>query len=166
MQPILDAYDARAILPEDGCAGALAGRIWRPELSGPSVVAVRQAAGGAPELVDITRAFPTIRDLCEAPDPAAALRGAVGETVGPLDAVLANTPPDTRDPSKPWLVAPIDLQAVKAAGVTFAVSMLERVIESGRAATRTPRRRSASRSGASSATTCAGSSPARRRRWR
>ncbi|QRE74773.1 fumarylacetoacetate hydrolase family protein [Methylobacterium aquaticum] len=129
MQPILDAYDARAILPEDGCAGALAGRIWRPELSGPSVVAVRQAAGGAPELVDITRAFPTIRDLCEAPDPAAALRGAVGETVGPLDAVLANTPPDTRDPSKPWLVAPIDLQAVKAAGVTFAVSMLERVIE-------------------------------------
>ncbi len=69
---------------------------------------MRQAAGGAPELVDITRAFPTIRDLCEAPDPAAALRGAVGETVGPLDAVLANTPPDTRDPSKPWLVAPID----------------------------------------------------------
>ena len=29
----------------------------------------------------------------------------------------------------PWLLAPIDLQAIKAAGVTFAISMLERVIE-------------------------------------
>ncbi len=129
MQPILDAFDARAILPEDGCAGALAGRVWRPELNGPSTVAVRPGADGTPELVDITRAFPTIRDLCEAADPAGALRAAAGETVGTLDAVLANTPPDTRDPSRPWLLAPIDLQAVKAAGVTFAVSMLERVIE-------------------------------------
>ena len=43
--------------------------------------------------------------------------------------MLANTPPDARDPGKPWLLAPIDLQAVKAAGVTFALSMLERVIE-------------------------------------
>jgi len=37
--------------------------------------------------------------------------------------------PDGRDPSRPWLLTPIDLQVVKAAGVTFAVSMLERVIE-------------------------------------
>ena len=37
--------------------------------------------------------------------------------------------PDTRDTGKPWLLAPIDLQVIKAAGVTFAVSMLERVIE-------------------------------------
>ena len=43
--------------------------------------------------------------------------------------ILANTPRDKRDPKKPWLLAPVDLQAVKAAGVTFAVSMLERVIE-------------------------------------
>ena len=42
---------------------------------------------------------------------------------------MTNTPPDTRDPTKPWLLAPIDLQVIKAAGVTFAVSMLERVIE-------------------------------------
>ena len=41
-----------------------------------------------------------------------------------LAAVLANTPPEGRDPTAPWLLAPIDLQAVKAAGVTFAVSML------------------------------------------
>jgi fumarylacetoacetate (FAA) hydrolase family protein len=49
--------------------------------------------------------------------------------LGKLDALLANTPRATRNPAKPWLIAPIDLQAVKAAGVTFAVSMLERVIE-------------------------------------
>ena len=46
-----------------------------------------------------------------------------------LDAIAANTPPDKRDPGRPWLLAPIDLQVIKAAGVTFAVSMLERVIE-------------------------------------
>ena len=46
-----------------------------------------------------------------------------------LNDVLANTPTDRRDPARPWLLAPIDLQAIKAAGVTFAVSMIERVIE-------------------------------------
>lgn len=111
-------------LPVDGTAGALAGRIWRPDLGGPSVVAIR-----ADGVHDISAAFPTMRDLCEAADPAAALRGATGELVGSLDAILANTPPDRRDAGKPWLLAPNDLQAIKAAGVTFAVSMLERVIE-------------------------------------
>jgi len=111
-------------LPADGTSGALAGRIWRPDLGGPSVVAIR-----ADGVHDISAAFPTMRDLCEAADPAAALRGAQGDLVAPLDAILANTPPDRRDASKPWLLAPNDLQAIKAAGVTFAVSMLERVIE-------------------------------------
>jgi fumarylacetoacetate (FAA) hydrolase family protein len=44
-------------------------------------------------------------------------------------AVAANTPPESRDPARPWLLAPVDLQAVKAAGVTFAISLIERVIE-------------------------------------
>jgi fumarylacetoacetate (FAA) hydrolase family protein len=111
-------------LPEDGTAGALAGRVWRPDVDGPSVAAIRPEG-----VVDISAAFPTIRDLCESRDPAAALRQAGGEPIGTLDAVLANTPADTRDLGKPWLLAPVDLQAIKAAGVTFAVSMLERVIE-------------------------------------
>jgi fumarylacetoacetate (FAA) hydrolase family protein len=111
-------------LPIDGTDGALCGRIWRPDVEGPSVVAVR-----AEGVVDITRRFATVRDLCECPDPAAALRAAEGETVGDFAAILANTPPETRDPQRPWLLAPVDLQAIKAAGVTFAVSMLERVIE-------------------------------------
>ena len=108
-------------LPADGYAGALAGRVFVPEV-GPCVVAIRE--GG---VYDITAAFPTMRDLCETPDPAAALSREKGARIGALAAILANTPP--RDPAKPHLLAPIDLQAVKAAGVTFAVSMLERVIE-------------------------------------
>jgi fumarylacetoacetate (FAA) hydrolase family protein len=111
-------------LPEDHAAASLAGRVWRPDMDGPSVVAIR-----AGEVFDITTAFPTMRDLCETADPAASLSAATGEPLGPLAAILANTPPDGRDASKPWLLAPLDLQAVKAAGVTFAISMLERVIE-------------------------------------
>jgi fumarylacetoacetate (FAA) hydrolase family protein len=114
----------RAALPDDSDWASLAGRVWRPELSGPSVVAIRNG-----EVLDISGTFPTMRDLCEATDPAAALRAARGEVIGPTDLLLGNTPIETRDPNRPWLLAPLDLQAIKAAGVTFAVSMLERVIE-------------------------------------
>jgi len=113
-----------ATLPVDRFEGALAGRVWRPELDGPSVVAVR-----AEGLFDVSRHFPTIRDLCEASDPAAALRAAPGEPFATLADILANTPQAVRDRGRPWLLAPVDLQAIKAAGVTFATSMLERVIE-------------------------------------
>jgi len=120
-----ELYEAIApALPQDGYAGALAGRVWRPEVQGPSVVAIR-----AEGVFDISGAFATMRDLCEAADPVAALRAASGENLGALDGILANTPSDRRDGTKPWLLTPIDLQAVKAAGVTFAISMLERVIE-------------------------------------
>ncbi|MCW6508077.1 fumarylacetoacetate hydrolase family protein [Lichenifustis flavocetrariae] len=111
-------------LPRDGVAGALAARVWRPDIGGPAIAAVR-----ADGVIDVTPTFPTMRDLCESPDPAAALRQASGERIGSLDEILANTPEETRDAARPFLLAPIDLQAVKAAGVTFAVSMLERVIE-------------------------------------
>lgn len=111
-------------LPHDGSVGALAGRIWRPDLGGPAVVKL-----DGDRLTDITAHYPTMRDLGEAVSPAAALAQAKGDDCGPLDAILANTAEEIRDTSKPWLLAPIDLQAIKAAGVTFAVSMLERVIE-------------------------------------
>jgi fumarylacetoacetate (FAA) hydrolase family protein len=111
-------------LPADAATAALAGRAWLPDVAGPAVVVLREG-----QLVDVTRTFPTMRDLCEAPDPAAALKAAKGEPIGSLAEILANTPIDGRNSSKPWLLSPLDLQAVKAAGVTFAVSMLERVIE-------------------------------------
>jgi fumarylacetoacetate (FAA) hydrolase family protein len=111
-------------LPDDHEQATLVGRVWRPDAGGPSVVAIRGV-----EVVDISMAAPTMRDLCEAPMPAALAHDAKGEPLGLLADILANTPRDKRDSGKPWLLAPVDLQAIKAAGVTFAVSMLERVIE-------------------------------------
>jgi fumarylacetoacetate (FAA) hydrolase family protein len=111
-------------LPADGLVGALVGRVWRPDVDGPSVVVARDGA-----LFDVAAAFATVRDLAEAADPAAAAHAAPGERLGAIDEILANTPPDHRDPKRPWLIAPTDLQAIKAAGVTFATSLIERVIE-------------------------------------
>ncbi|MCP3470929.1 fumarylacetoacetate hydrolase family protein [Bradyrhizobium sp. CCGUVB1N3] len=115
---------ARDVLPEDGTRGTLVGRVWLPQVDGPAVVAVRSDG-----VFDVTARFPTISALCEEADPAKAVRETKGERIGDLDAIAANTPPDQRDRQKPWLLAPVDLQTLKAAGVTFAVSMLERVIE-------------------------------------
>jgi fumarylacetoacetate (FAA) hydrolase family protein len=121
------ALESSTTLPQDGAVGALAGRIWRPDaggVGGPAVVAIRPDG-----VFDISRHYPTMRDLCEMPDPAKALAEAAGERVCSLDEMLENTPEDARDTSRPWLLAPVDLQAIKAAGVTFARSMVERVIE-------------------------------------
>ena len=124
MVPVKVTLSATKVLPADGFAGALAARIWRPDIGGPAVVALRDGMA-----LDVTAAFPTMRDLCETPDPARALRAAQGEPLGPVDAIIANSWEAARDAALPWLLAPADLQAVKAAGVTFAASMLERVIE-------------------------------------
>jgi fumarylacetoacetate (FAA) hydrolase family protein len=118
------SLNAAALLPEDGAAGALAGRVWLPAASGPSVVAIRGDG-----VFDITAQYPTMSALAAQADPAAAMRGAKGVPIGSLDAIAGNTPPDRRDRDQPWLLAPVDLAVIKAAGVTFAVSMLERVIE-------------------------------------
>jgi fumarylacetoacetate (FAA) hydrolase family protein len=115
----LDLYDTA---PDDG--GALLGRVWRPGI-GPAVVTIRAGV-----VFDITsKLSATTRDVTEMPDPAALVRTASGEPIGPLAAILANSDEDKRDPSHPWLLSPIDLQAIKAAGVTFVVSLIERVIE-------------------------------------
>jgi fumarylacetoacetate (FAA) hydrolase family protein len=116
------------ILPDDGTDGTLVGRVWRPgrdgKPGGPSVVVIR-----AEGVFDIMHVAPTTSALLNLADPAAAVRGATGERLGALDDIVANTTADTRDTGESWLLAPIDLQAVKAAGVTFAVSLLERLIE-------------------------------------
>jgi fumarylacetoacetate (FAA) hydrolase family protein len=111
-------------LPQDGTAGALAGRVWLPQVEGPAVVAVR-----ADGLYDLSRLAPTMRDLCETAEPARLVHEGEAQRIGGLEEILANTPEATREGSRPWLLAPIDLQAIKAAGVTFPRSMLERVIE-------------------------------------
>lgn len=116
--------DAASIVPADAATALLVGRVWLPEAQGPAVVALRDGV-----LHDVSTSFATMRDLTESADPAAAARTAEGVAVGTLDEVWANTEPDGRDVQRPWLLSPIDLQVVKASGVTFPVSMLERIIE-------------------------------------
>ena len=111
-------------LPDDAADSVLIGRIWDPTVDGPSPVVVRDG-----DVFDISHRFPTVRDICELPDPAAEVAEVDGPRVGSFGEVLANTGAATRDHTRPWLLAPVDLQALKAAGVTFPVSMIERVIE-------------------------------------
>jgi len=100
------------ILPVDGCVGALVGRIWLDD--GPHVVAAREMG-----LIDLSRLAPTMSDLLELDALAAAVRSHAGERLMSLDEALA----------REILLAPCDLAAIKAAGVTFADSLIERVIE-------------------------------------
>lgn len=109
-------------LPADGL---FVGRVRTGEASHPRVVTVR---GG--EVIDITsNAAPTVRDLCELKDPSDYVRSAKGKTIGSLEEIAANSFEAKRNAKKPILLSPVDLQAVKASGVTFVVSLLERVIE-------------------------------------
>jgi fumarylacetoacetate (FAA) hydrolase family protein len=61
--------------------------------------------------------------------PAALVRKATGPDLGPLADWLADTCTHGPDTRRRHLLAPCDLQVIKAAGVTFASSMVERVIE-------------------------------------
>ncbi len=116
---------AQDILPADADRAILVGRVWRPDCNGPAIVICR---GG--RLFDITCvAASTVAALFERRDLAEWLGQAPGEDIGGLDDILVNSQADRRDASKPHLLAPVDLQAVKAAGVTFIASLLERVIE-------------------------------------
>ncbi|HVH03365.1 MAG TPA: fumarylacetoacetate hydrolase family protein [Amaricoccus sp.] len=104
-----------------GSGAVLAGRVWDPEAEGPCVVALRDGA-----VFDITaRDAPTLRDLLERDDAAAYAAAAPGRSLGPIEAVAEAS----RGGEGLRLLAPCDLQALKACGVTFARSMVERVIE-------------------------------------
>ncbi len=112
-----------ATLPEDGAAGALAGRIWRPDVHGPAIISVREDG-----LYDITQYAPTLSALADADNILSITQYSKAERVGELADILANTPAADRDPLQPWLLSPIDLQAVKAADATFAGPILEQTI--------------------------------------
>ncbi|MES2537837.1 MAG: fumarylacetoacetate hydrolase family protein [Pseudomonadota bacterium] len=112
-------------LPGDAANALLLGRVWLPgEQGGPTLVTVR---GG--QLVDISTAAPTMSALLELADLAAAVRNANGPSLGSVADWLASTCEHGPDPQYRHLLAPNDVQVVKAAGVTFAASMVERVIE-------------------------------------
>lgn len=101
-------------------SGTWLGRVWRPDI-GPCVVTIRDGV-----VVDVTsKAAATVRDVLEMDDPVGFLRSTEAEPIGAPDAIGGLS--DQGD--GPYWLAPCDLQAVKASGVTFAKSMVERVIE-------------------------------------
>lgn len=98
-------------LPVDHADACLVGRVWVEDaVPGPRVVTVREGA-----VYDLSRLAPTMSDLLDIDDVAARARSYQGERICALEDAT--------------LLAPCDLQAIKAAGVTFADSMMERVIE-------------------------------------
>jgi fumarylacetoacetate (FAA) hydrolase family protein len=112
------------VLPRDTEQATLVGRVWRPDVEGPSVVTLR-----GEDLFDISAVAATVSELLNAADPVALVQEATGECLGPVERIVANSAHDRRAATCPWLLAPADLQPVKACGVTFIASLLERVIE-------------------------------------
>lgn len=116
---------ARTILPEDSNA-TLVGRLYVPELQGPVLVSVV-----GDELVDITDLGPTTTVLFASDNPADRVQDAVREPHRQRWSLAEALMFDPLSPSVDdlRLLAPVDFQVLKAAGVTFVESMLERVIE-------------------------------------
>jgi hypothetical protein len=120
-----DRLNVSHCLPDAHQDAMLIGRVFVAALEGPVLVRV-QADG----IHDLSAIAATSSQLLALDHPADTIRSA-----GPLPRlastadVLANSAHDARDPSLPWFLAPCDLQALKASGVTFVASTLERVIE-------------------------------------
>ena len=120
---------AESFLPDDGLRGTLLGRAWLPAsitgtVAGPAPVWLREDG-----VYDLSTIRPTMAELL-AEDPLGQLTTA--SLAGPVVTVrelIANSIAPDPDPDLPRLLAPVDLQAIKACGVTFACSLLERLIE-------------------------------------
>lgn len=115
--------DVLSILPDDAEQALLIGRIWDPRLGGPRVVTVHGDA-----VYDLTNVAGTVSGLLERPDHVDAVRrAATGEPAWLVQDVLDASL--RQDSTRPSLLAPVDLQVIKACGVTFVDSLIERVIE-------------------------------------
>ena len=119
-------FTASEILPRDGTTGVLVGRAWIPgKFAGPSVIAVREDG-----IYDLSALAATSADLMDHPDLLARATTVDGVPhICSLSELLGNSIAATTDSSLPSLLSPIDLQCIKACGVTFAKSVIERVIE-------------------------------------
>ncbi|SES14932.1 Fumarylacetoacetate (FAA) hydrolase family protein [Lentzea xinjiangensis] len=116
------SLDAADVLPRDAADATLVARVFDPAAGGPSVVTIR-----GQEVVDLSPPASTVSALLERPDAVEIVRNHPGGRSWPLAEVLAATA--DRAGAVPRFLAPVDLQVLKAAGVTFVRSMLERVIE-------------------------------------
>ncbi len=115
--------DLSDTLPLDADQALLVGRLWDPH-RGPVPIKVAQG-----RVVDLSALAPTVSHLLAWPQAAEAIRQHTGADLGAVSEVLHDTCFHQRRDDRPWLMAPCDLQALKAAGVTFVASMIERVIE-------------------------------------
>lgn len=103
----------------------LIGRVWLPAVNGPSPVIVKNK-----NVYDLSHIAPTTSCLLELEDLANILNNTTDlPLIASLEAVVSNSLYQQQKANEPHLLAPCDLQAVKASGVTFVASMLERVIE-------------------------------------
>ena len=112
-----------SILPTDASMAVLVGRAW---VTGRGAVPVRVTPI---EVTDLSALATTCAQLLELPNVAERVAAHAGQRLGATADVLANSEQLARRPDTPYFLAPCDLQAIKAAGVTFVASMLERVIE-------------------------------------
>jgi len=100
----------------------LLGRAWVNSYGGPAVVTVRNGI-----VYDITsKSAPTVAHVCELPDALRHIQNVQGRALGSLEEICDAS---LEKANEIYLLAPCDLQAIKACGVTFAGSMVERVIE-------------------------------------
>jgi len=121
--------ELESVLPQDKESATLVGRAWLPgEPGGPSPVALREGS-----LYDLSAVAVTSSTLLNCADPVRVVRDAIArgwaKPVADASAAIENSHADRRDPSRAYVLAPCDLQAVRACGVTFVSSMVERVIE-------------------------------------
>ena len=117
--------DYSQYLPSDKYAGTLVGRVWTTgKIPGPSPVLIREEG-----IFDLSSIAPTSADLLNLEFSTAGLDLSALHRIGSFEEVASNSFIDQKDPKKPFFLAPFDLQCLKACGVTFVVSMLERVIE-------------------------------------
>ncbi len=114
-----------AILPDDAGQATLIGRAHIPgSPGGPSPVLI-----DTDQVYDLSSIAPTCAELLSRTDRLEAVRAGGSKPIGKLADLLTNSDADRRDPQRPYFLAPCDLQTIKACGVTFVSSMLERVIE-------------------------------------
>ena len=103
--------------------GCFVGRIWDKNKAGPCLVTIRNE-----HVYDITSPnIPTMRDLLELNDVKGYLDRNIGEKIVSVQELLISSLASQN--KQFFLIAPCDFQAIKACGVTFAKSMVERVIE-------------------------------------
>ena len=117
------AAQAPSIWPVDASRALLIGRIWLP---GTGPVLVRVQPDG---VFDLSGLALTCSELLDLPNAAQRVRACVAPRLTDAATALAATQPEHAHDHPMRLLAPCDLQTIKAAGVTFVASMLERVIE-------------------------------------